>query len=90
MKITKKGQEARSSILSGINEAADMVKITLGGKGRVVMIDTPGNVKPTLDGVTVLRHMAMNSEVEDMGVKLIIEAAEKQVAEMEMVQVLFL
>jgi chaperonin GroEL len=81
MKITKKGKEAREAILVGINEAADMVKVTLGGKGRVVMIDTPGNVKPTLDGVTVLRHMAMNSEVEDMGIKLIIEAAEKQVAE---------
>ncbi len=81
MKITKRGKDARDSILVGINEAADMVKVTLGGKGRVVMIDTPGNVHPTLDGVTVLRNFAKNSKVEDMGVKLLIEAAEKQVAE---------
>ena len=81
MRIIKKGDDARDSILSGINKTVDLVKVTLGGKGRVVMIDTPGNVHPTMDGVTVLRHTAMNDTVEDMGVKIVIEAAEKQVAE---------
>ena len=82
MKVTKKGSEARAAILVGINEAADMVKVTLGGKGRVVMIDKAHEgIHPTRDGVTVLRNIARNDKVEDMGVKLLIEAAEKQVSE---------
>lgn len=80
MRIIKHEDEARDAILAGINKTVDLVKVTLGGKGQLVLIDTPGNVHPTADGVTVIRHTAMNDTVEDMGVKLVIECAEKQVA----------
>ncbi len=81
MKITKKGEDAREPMLRGINEVVDMVQVTLGGKGRVVMIDDGGDLHPTTDGVTVLRYSAMQDPVEDMGTKLLLEAAEKQVSE---------
>ncbi len=81
MRIIKHGNEGRSAILEGVNKTVDLVKLTMGGKGQIVMIDTPGEVHPTMDGVTVIRHTAMNDTVEDMGVKLVIECAEKQVAE---------
>ena len=80
MRIIKHNDDARKSILAGINKTVDLVKVTLGGKGQLVLIDTPGNVHPTADGVTVIRHTAMNDTVEDMGVKMVVECAEKQVS----------
>ena len=81
MKVIKKGEDARESILKGINKTVDLVQVTLGGKGRIVQIDDGGFLHPTTDGVTVLRNSAMDDPVEDMGVKMLLEAAEKQVSE---------
>lgn len=81
MKIIKKGDDARSSMLKGLNTAVDLAKVTLGGKGKNVMINTAGSIHTTKDGVTVLKNVAMTDDVEDMGVKLVLEAAENQVSE---------
>lgn len=78
MKVIKTGDEARTSMKKGIDLAVDLAKVTLGGKGRIVMIDRPGSVHSTLDGITVLANTAMNDKTEDMGVKLVLEAADKQ------------
>lgn len=73
--------DARQKMLIGLNTAVDLAKVTLGGKGKNITINTPGNLHITKDGVTVLKHVAMSNDVEDMGVKMVLEAAESQVAE---------
>lgn len=81
MKIIKTDEEASKSMAVGMNAAVDLAKKTLGGRGKTIYLDTAGSLHPTLDGVTVLRNFAMNDKSEDMGVKLVLEAAEKQVDE---------
>lgn len=81
MKTIKRGRDARETMLEGLNTAVDMAKVTLGGKGKNVMINTGGMIHTTKDGVTVLRNVAMVDDTEDMGVKLVLEAAENQVRE---------
>jgi chaperonin GroEL len=79
--IKFKDGEHIKSLKIGLDTAVDLAKQTLGGKGRLIMIDTPGGFAWTLDGVTVLRHTAMKDKTEDMGVKMVLEAANKQVKE---------
>jgi chaperonin GroEL len=81
MKTLKFGEDARKKMKVGIDASVDMAKVTLGGKGKIVMINTPGAIHSTMDGVTVLKNIAMTDDIEDMGVKLVLEAAEKQVGE---------
>lgn len=81
MKTLKQGKDSRETMLKGLNTAVDMAKVTLGGKGKNVMINTGGMIHTTKDGVTVLRNVAMLDDTEDMGVKLVLEAAENQVKE---------
>lgn len=83
MKEIKEEEAAMQAQMNGINKAVDLAKLTLGGKGRLINIDIPGGIHSTADGVTVLRHVAMRDKTEDMGVKAVLEVAEKQVRECE-------
>ncbi len=79
MKEIKTGDDMINSLKKGIDTAVNLAKSTLGGKGKLVMIDTPGKYNWTMDGVTVLRNTAMKDKTEDMGVKVVLEVAENQV-----------
>ena len=70
--------DARDRMLRGVNILADAVKVTLGPKGRNVVIDKSfGAPRITKDGVTVAKEIELPDAVEDMGAKLIREVASK-------------
>ena len=72
------GEEARKSLLSGINKLADTVKITLGPKGRNVVIDKKfGAPLITNDGVTIAKEVELDDNFENMGAGLVKEVATK-------------
>ncbi len=72
------GEEARKKILDGVNKLADTVKITLGPKGRNVLIEKPyGSPVITNDGVTIARGIELEDQVENMGAQLVKEVATK-------------
>ncbi len=65
---------ARSAILSGINVLADAVKVTLGPKGRNVIIDRSfGSPTITKDGVTVAKEIEIENNFENMGAQMVKE-----------------
>lgn len=70
------GKDARDSILDGVDKLADTVKITLGPKGRNVVLDQ-GYGSPLIcnDGVTIARNIELKDKFENMGAKLIYEVA---------------
>ncbi len=71
-------QEARASILKGVNLLTDAVKATLGPKGRNVMIDKKfGAPTITKDGVTVAKEIELKDHYENMGAQLVREVASK-------------
>jgi chaperonin GroEL len=77
-KEIKFGQDARSAILNGVNALADAVKITLGPKGRNVVIDKSfGAPLITKDGVTVAKEIELEGKFENMGAQLVKEVASK-------------
>lgn len=69
---------ARESMARGIDALADAVKVTLGPKGRNVVIDRPVTPRVTKDGVTVAREVKVSDRFESMGVRLARAAAERQ------------
>ncbi len=72
------GEEARKSLLSGINQLADTVKITLGPKGRNVVLDKKfGSPLITNDGVTIAKEIELDNAFENMGAQLVKEVATK-------------
>src|SRR3982074_3235787 len=72
------GEESRSAILRGINQLADAVKITLGPKGRNVVIDKKfGSPTITKDGVTVAKEIELKDPYENMGAQMLKEVASK-------------
>src|SRR2546429_2530029 len=72
------GEESRSAILRGINQLADAVKITLGPKGRNVVIDKKfGSPAITKDGVTVAKEIELKDNLENMGAQMVREVASK-------------
>lgn len=72
------GEDARRRLLAGIDKLADTVKITLGPKGRNVIIEKKfGSPLITNDGVTIAREIELEDAVEDMGAKLVKEVATK-------------
>src|SRR3982075_4316229 len=72
------GEESRSAILRGINQLADAVKITLGPKGRNVVIDKKfGSPTITKDGVTVAKEIELKHPLENMGAQMVREVASK-------------
>ena len=70
-------EEARKLLLSGVNKVADTVKITLGPKGRYVVIDKPTNPVVTNDGVTIAKEISLHDKFENIGAKLVKEVAQK-------------
>lgn len=71
-------QEARQKILSGVNTLANTVKVTLGPKGRNVVIDkTFGSPQVTKDGVTVAKEVELEDKFENMGAQMVKEVASK-------------
>lgn len=72
------GEDARKALLTGINKLADTVKITLGPKGRNVVLDRSfGAPLITNDGVTIAREIELEETAEDMGAQLVKEVATK-------------
>ena len=72
------GEESRSAILLGINQLADAVKITLGPKGRNVVLDKKfGSPTITKDGVTVAKEIELKDSMENMGAQMVREVASK-------------
>lgn len=70
-------EEARKALLAGVNKVADTVKITLGPKGRYVVIDKAASPIITNDGVTIAKEIALHDKFENMGAKLVKEVAQK-------------
>jgi chaperonin GroEL len=77
-KILKYDEEARKAILKGVNTLADAVKITLGPKGRNVILDRSyGAPTVTKDGVTVAKEIELEDKFENMGAQMVKEVASK-------------
>jgi chaperonin GroEL len=77
-KMIKFDEDARSAILRGVNQLADAVKITLGPKGRNVVLDKKfGSPTITKDGVTVAKEIELEDPFENMGAQLVREVASK-------------
>lgn len=77
-KILKFHEDARRALESGVNQLADAVKVTLGPKGRNVVIDKKwGSPTITKDGVTVAREIELEDVYENMGAQLVKEVATK-------------
>ena len=71
--------DARDSILRGVDKLANVVKVTLGPKGRNVVYDRGfGGPLVTKDGVTVAKQVELADKFENMGAQLVRKAAEKQ------------
>jgi chaperonin GroEL len=72
------GDQSRQAILRGVNQLADAVKVTLGPKGRNVIIDkTFGSPTITKDGVTVAKEITLKNALENMGAQMVREVASK-------------
>ena len=72
------GQDARKALEDGINKLADTVKITLGPKGRNVVLDKKfGAPLITNDGVTIAKEIDLENPFENMGAQLVKEVATK-------------
>ncbi|HEV7681115.1 MAG TPA: chaperonin GroEL [Pyrinomonadaceae bacterium] len=72
------GEESRAAILRGVNQLADAVKITLGPKGRnVVLGRSYGSPTITKDGVTVAKEIDLKDNLENMGAQMVREVAAK-------------
>src|SRR5215831_5155631 len=77
-KQLKFNEEARSSLLRGVNIMAEAVKATMGPKGRNVVIDKKfGSPTITKDGVTVAKEIELKDNYEDMGAQMLKEVASK-------------
>src|SRR4051812_34773166 len=75
--ITYSG-DARAAILRGVNKLADAVKVTLGPKGRNVVIEKKfGSPTITKDGVTVAKEIELGDPLENMGAQMVREVASK-------------
>ncbi len=72
------GEQSRAAILRGVNQLADAVKITLGPKGRNVVLDKKyGSPTITKDGVTVAKEIELKDASENMGAQMVREVASK-------------
>ena len=77
-KDVKFGRDARERILKGVDTLADAVKVTLGPKGRNVVIDKSfGAPRITKDGVTVAKEIELKDKFENMGAQMVREVASK-------------
>src|SRR5271168_164697 len=77
-KIVRFSQDAREKILKGVNLLADAVTVTLGPKGRNVVLDKKfGAPTITNDGVTIAKEIELEDHFENMGAQLVKEVASK-------------
>ena len=77
-KIIKFDTDARSRMLKGVNTLANAVKVTLGPKGRNVVMDKSyGAPKITKDGVSVAKEIELEDKFENMGAQMVKEVASK-------------
>ncbi len=77
-KEIKYGNEAREKMIHGVDTLADAVKVTLGPRGRNVLIDKSwGSPKTTKDGVTVAKEIELKDKFENMGAQMVKEVASK-------------
>jgi chaperonin GroEL len=78
VKIITFGEDSRNKLVKGINTLADAVKVTLGPKGRNVVIEKVyGSPHVTKDGVTVAREINLEDPIENMGAQMVKEVASK-------------
>jgi chaperonin GroEL len=71
-------QNARSKILNGVNTLANAVKVTLGPKGRNVLLERPfGGPIVTKDGVTVAKEIELDPKLDNMGAQMVVEVASR-------------
>jgi chaperonin GroEL len=70
-------ESARKALLNGVNKVANTVKITLGPKGRYVVLDKTTKPVVTNDGVTIAKEIELHDKFENMGAKLVKEVASK-------------
>ena len=71
-------EDARAAILRGVNALADAVKVTLGPKGRNVILDKKlGSPTITKDGVTVAKEIDLKDPMENLGARMVREVASK-------------
>ncbi|MDD2439781.1 MAG: chaperonin GroEL, partial [Methanosarcinaceae archaeon] len=70
-------ESARRALLSGVDKVANTVKVTLGPKGRYVVLDKPSKPVVTNDGVTIAKEIELLDKFENMGAKLVKEVASK-------------
>src|SRR5215471_13121978 len=72
------GEDARQRVLRGVNKLADAVKVTLGPKGRNVVLEKKfGSPTITKDGVTVAKEIELEDSLENMGAQMVREVASK-------------
>jgi len=72
------GEQSRQAVLRGVNQLADAVKVTLGPKGRNVVLDRKfGSPTITKDGVTVAKEIDLKDPLENMGAQMVREVASK-------------
>src|SRR5205807_5241893 len=77
-KVVVTGEDSRHVILRGVNTLADAVKVTLGPKGRNVVIEKKfGSPVITKDGVTVAKEIELKNVLENMGAQMVREVASK-------------
>ena len=77
-KDIKFSEDARSSMMRGVDTLADIVKVTLGPKGRNVVLDKSfGSPLITNDGVTIAKEVELEDRFENMGAQLVAEVASK-------------
>ena len=75
-KLIKRGEEARKALEAGVNQLADTVKVTLGPKGRNVVLDKKfGAPLITNDGVTIAKEIELDDPFENMGAQLVKEVS---------------
>ena len=75
-KIVKFESDARSAMLKGVDILANTVRVTLGPKGRNVVLDKSyGAPRTTKDGVTVAKEIDLEDKFENMGAQMVIEVA---------------
>ena len=77
-KDIKFGEEARKKLLDGVDKLANTVKVTLGPKGRNVVLDKNfGTPLITNDGVTIAKEIELEDRYENMGAQIVKEVSEK-------------
>jgi len=77
-KIVKFDTEARTAMMKGVDTLANVVRVTLGPKGRNVVLDKSyGAPRSTKDGVTVAKEIDLQDKFENMGAQMVKEVASK-------------